>query len=306
MSIAELLRATWYVAVLGGAGLGFFFAFFARDLAAGDTARLRRWRALAFALGSAAAVALLTSNVSDLAGGSTILDAELWEIILGSPAGMSYGLGLIGLVIAMAAVRGVAFAGGFLACASFTLLGHTPGADVWPLPSALLIVHLLVGAFWIGSLPPLAWAARRGGGARHCADPHLVARRGLGRSVDARSGYRPRLAAGRKRRQPVGDALWRCAACQSGVDIGHAGTCGLASLAPNPCPRGGGAGGGATACALHHHRSIHRVGRSLCCGPARLDAAPVCRCLISKLRNRLMANAMGGIVRPSSREGALD
>lgn len=163
MSIAELLRATWYVAVLGGAGLGFFFAFFARDLAAGDTARLRRWRALAFALGSAAAVALLTSNVSDLAGGSTILDAELWEIILGSPAGMSYGLGLIGLVIAMAAVRGVAFAGGFLACASFTLLGHTPGADVWPLPSALLIVHLLVGAFWIGSLPPLAWAARRGG-----------------------------------------------------------------------------------------------------------------------------------------------
>ncbi|MBU8541719.1 copper resistance D family protein [Falsiroseomonas tokyonensis] len=163
MPITELLRATWYVAALGGAGLAFFFAFFVRDLAAGDSARLRRWRVLAFALGSAAAVALLTLNVSDLAGGSTILDGELWEITLGSRVGMAYGVGLIGLALGMAAARGVAIVGGVLACASFTLLGHTPVAGSWPLPSALLLVHLLVGAFWIGSLPPLTWAARRGG-----------------------------------------------------------------------------------------------------------------------------------------------
>ena len=54
-------------------------------------------------------------------------------------------------------------AGGVLACASHILLGHTTQAGPRPLLAGLLLVHLLVAAFWIGSLPPLAWAARREG-----------------------------------------------------------------------------------------------------------------------------------------------
>ncbi len=59
--------------------------------------------------------------------------------------------------------RPVAAAGGVLVCASYALLGHTAGGEPRPLLAGLLLLHLLAVAFWIGSLPPLAWVARRGG-----------------------------------------------------------------------------------------------------------------------------------------------
>ena len=50
-----------------------------------------------------------------------------------------------------------------MVCASYALLGHTTELAPRPLLAGLLLVHLLVAAFWVGSLPPLAWAARRDG-----------------------------------------------------------------------------------------------------------------------------------------------
>ena len=60
-------------------------------------------------------------------------------------------------------LRWTAAAGGVLACASHLLIGHTTQGGPPPLLAGLLLVHLMVAAFWIGSLPPLAWAARREG-----------------------------------------------------------------------------------------------------------------------------------------------
>lgn len=55
-------------------------------------------------------------------------------------------------------------AGGVLAiAASFTTIGHTSQHQQRWLLAAVLILHLLAVAFWVGSLWPLALASRRGG-----------------------------------------------------------------------------------------------------------------------------------------------
>ena len=57
----------------------------------------------------------------------------------------------------------MAATGGILACASYALLGHTTTLASRPLLAGLLLIHLVVAAYWIGSLPPLAWVSRRDG-----------------------------------------------------------------------------------------------------------------------------------------------
>lgn len=162
------LRAAWYVASLGGAGLAFFALLFGRGLAAEDATRLRGWASRAALLGVPAGIAILAVQVGTLTGGQALLDAEVWSVVIGSPAGTSYALGAIGLLLVALLALGPrwiipAAAGGVLACASHLLLGHTTQGGPRMLLVALLLVHLLVAAFWIGSLPPLAWTARRGG-----------------------------------------------------------------------------------------------------------------------------------------------
>lgn len=160
--LAVPFRAAWYVAALGGAGLALFAAGFGRGMRVEDVARLRRWRAWALALGLAAATGTLLTAMAELAGGAEgALDAELWGIVLRSPGGLGTGAGLVGLALAAASRRSVAALGAALTAGSFLLSGHTAGAG--PLPSLLLLVHLLAAAFWIGSLPVLAVVARRDG-----------------------------------------------------------------------------------------------------------------------------------------------
>ncbi len=166
---AALLRAAWYAGGLGGAGLAFFALTFGARLDAKDAARLRRWAAAAALLGLASGLGALAAAVTTLAGGGgRVLDADLWGLVLASPAGRAYGLGAMGLLLIALLARGprwagAAAAGGALVCASHLLAGHTLQASHRPLLAGLLLLHLLAAAFWIGSLPPLAWAARRGG-----------------------------------------------------------------------------------------------------------------------------------------------
>ena len=166
---ALLLRAAFYAGGLGGAGLAFFALLFGARLEAADAARLRRWAAGAALLGLLIGLGNLAAQVASLTGGETIADAEVWGVVLRSRAGASHALGGAGLLLVAvlaagsAYARPVAAAGGVLACASYALLGHTVGGEPRPLLAGLLLLHLLAAAFWIGSLPPLAWAARRGG-----------------------------------------------------------------------------------------------------------------------------------------------
>ncbi len=165
---AVVLRAAYYVGSLGGAGLAFFALMFGSRLDTDHAGRLRHWALGAAVLGIGAGLGALTAHVGILTGGETLTDPEVWSIVLLSPAGASYGLGGIGLALMGSLALGrhwapLAATGGVLACASFALLGHTTSLAPRPLLTALLLVHLMVAAYWIGSLPPLAWVSRRGG-----------------------------------------------------------------------------------------------------------------------------------------------
>lgn len=168
VAAAVPLRAAYYAGNLGGAGLTFFALLFGSRLAAEDMARLRRWACGAAGLGVLAGIGVLAVQAGALTGGETLLDAEVWGVVLASRAGASYATGGLGLLLVALLALGprwtpAAAAGGVLACASHLLIGHTTQIGPPPLLAGLLLVHLLVAAFWIGSLPPLAWAARREG-----------------------------------------------------------------------------------------------------------------------------------------------
>ena len=219
------LRAAHYAGNLGGAGLAFFALLFGRGLAAEDSARLCRWACRAAVLGVLAGVGVLAAQAGALAGGGTLLDAEVWGVVVWSRAGASYALGGLGLLLVALLALGprwtaVAAAGGVLACASHLLLGHTTQAGPRPLLAGLLLVHLLVAAFWIGSLPPLAWAAAAKGRGRRVwlrtgrGSPPWPCRRWSRRGWCSRG----RFWAGRGKRSCPGTAgrcwrrspLWRC------------------------------------------------------------------------------------------------
>ena len=166
--LAVALRAAYYAGSLGGAGLAFFALLFGARREAVDGARLRRWAAGAALLGLVAGVGVLAAQEGELTGGETLLDAEVWGVVLASRAGASYGLGGVGLLLVASLGlgprwTGVAAAGGVVVCAGYALLGHTTELAPRPLLAGLLLVHLLVAAYWVGSMPPLAWAARRDG-----------------------------------------------------------------------------------------------------------------------------------------------
>ena len=164
--LAVALRAAYYTGSLGGAGLAFFALLFGTRREVVDGARLRRWAAGAALLGLLAGSGVLAAQVGELTAGETLLDPEVWGVVLASRAGASYGLGGVGLLLVASLALGprwtaLAAVGGVVVCASYALLGHTTELAPRPLLAGLLLVHLLVAAFWIGSLPPLAWAARR-------------------------------------------------------------------------------------------------------------------------------------------------
>ena len=165
---AVVLRAAYYAGSLGGAGLAFFALLFGARLDEGDAQRLRHCATGASLLAIAAALGALTAQVGVLMGGDTLTDPDGWSIVLMSPAGASYGLGGIGMLLVASLALGprwvpLAAAGGVLVCASYAMLGHTTSLAPRPLLAGLLLVHLVVAAYWIGSLLPLAWVSRRDG-----------------------------------------------------------------------------------------------------------------------------------------------
>lgn len=165
---AVVLRTVYDAGSLGGAGLGFFALLFGHRMTVDEAARLRRWTAGVALLGIVAGLGALVAQVGMLMGGETLTDPEGWRIVLLSPAGAAYGIGGAGLLLVAALAFGprwapLAAAGGVITCASYTLLGHSLTLAPRPLLAALLLVHLIVAAYWIGSLPPLAWVARRDG-----------------------------------------------------------------------------------------------------------------------------------------------
>jgi copper resistance protein D len=101
----------------------------------------------------------------ELAG---VMDSSLQALVLHSSASTALAGRLMGLTLIIVSLRlkgavsmALSVAGTLLVIGSFTLMGHTTMHPARWLLSLLLVVHLLVVAFWFGALVPLYRASSR-------------------------------------------------------------------------------------------------------------------------------------------------
>jgi putative copper resistance protein D len=155
------LRALGFIALLQAAGTALFLALLGNRLVLATPAVERLGRASAWlALPLLVAWQLLEGAriAGDLAG---VLDPAMQGIALLGSAGIANLLRAAALLLVAVALRpGIAWRtagllGGTLLAASFLLTGHTTVGAHRLLLAPLLLLHVWVVAFWLGSLLPL-------------------------------------------------------------------------------------------------------------------------------------------------------
>lgn len=166
-TIALVLNAASFVAVFQASGVAFFIAAFFGAVPESGW-RIRRLGARAAALGIGLVVLRVLLEPAHLAGAAAGLsDAALHRLVMASDLGTATMLRLAGLVtIVLALGRSthasatIAVVGAVLACLSFGLTGHTATSPLRPVLLPLLGLHLMLAAFWFGSLWPLGTILR--------------------------------------------------------------------------------------------------------------------------------------------------
>jgi putative copper export protein len=166
--LSVLLRALTYILLLQAAGVALFLARFGRLLS--DSREAIRQTGLVSAIaGIVAVIGYFALEAPRMAGEmSGLWDLSLQGVALHSAIGEVFGLRVLGLsVLALALCRGggdvraTSIVGATLAVAAFLLSGHTAVHPQRWILGPLLATHLLVIAFWFGSLPALYLASRR-------------------------------------------------------------------------------------------------------------------------------------------------
>ena len=169
--ITVVIRAFYYVATIGAAGLAIFALGFGHRLEAHETARLRRSLYAAIVAGLALSVLAMALRVLVLTAGASMFDPGVWAAVMRSRIGDAFWLRSGGLVLLAAAVTAwrvgpaIAAVGALLVISSYAAMGHSmlfaPRQEI----AALVVLHLAVVAFWVGSLLPLLWISQRRDGA---------------------------------------------------------------------------------------------------------------------------------------------
>jgi putative copper resistance protein D len=164
--LSIVVKALAYAATLSAVGAVLLIASL-RELSEIGRASLRRTAALS-AIAAAVFTALrLPVRASFLMGGSWdgALDSMILGMVAESPLGSSAALRLAGLALILCVIwRGrvglrLALLGTVLASASFALRGHALGEPQMIL-GALITLHILCLAFWVGAFAPLVRSAR--------------------------------------------------------------------------------------------------------------------------------------------------
>ncbi|MEL6747690.1 MAG: CopD family protein [Pseudomonadota bacterium] len=183
LSIA--VKALAYAATLSAVGSVLVLVAL-RELSDTGRAALRRSAALWALAAAVFSVLRLPVRASFLMGGTWdgATDPMILEMVADSPLGASMQLRLVGLALILLVLwRGkaglvLALLGALLASASFALRGHTLSEPRLIL-GALITVHILCLAFWVGAFAPLARAARTGPPAHAGALAHEFGTRAL-------------------------------------------------------------------------------------------------------------------------------
>jgi len=160
--VSVTLRALGFAALFQAAGLAFFLTLFGWELSR-PRPGLRRLGAVAAIAGVLLILAHLALDAARMAGDfSGLWDGELQRLawISGSgTAALVQAAGLLGIALSLRRPGGVgarrAALCALIALGGFLLTGHTSTHPLRPLLAALLALHLLVIAFWFGSLAPL-------------------------------------------------------------------------------------------------------------------------------------------------------
>jgi len=179
-ALSLAFRVISFVLLLSAAGTPIFLALFGALLANSAVTIAR--------VGSKFAAAALVSvcghqllEGARMAGDmSGLSDPDMLMTAFRTSGGAAFGVQVVGLVLIVIALGrrararaqfAIGLAGTFLSAIAFALTGHTSTtANRWP-AAALLTLHLLVIAFWLGALWPLYIAATR---EKPTAAAHLI------------------------------------------------------------------------------------------------------------------------------------
>jgi putative copper export protein len=165
--VTVVVRAGYYVASLGAAGLAAFTLAFGHRLTEDERRATRRW--LALAVSAAVALSLLAALVRvQILSAGELGNLAVWEAMLRSRIGDAFLIRMAGLLLLLPLAFGArlgpaaAGAGCLMVAASYAAMGHSmlyrPRQEL----AALVVIHMAAVAFWAGSLPPLATVAARG------------------------------------------------------------------------------------------------------------------------------------------------
>lgn len=164
--IAVTMRAFYYAATIGAAGLAFFMIGYGHRLRPIEVTRLHRTLLSAISVGVVLSVVALALRVLVLTAGASMADSAVWETMMRLRIGDAFWMRSAGLVLLAAAVMpwragpAIAAVGGVVVLGSYAAMGHSmlfrPRQEI----AALVVLHLAVVAFWVGSLLPLLWVAQ--------------------------------------------------------------------------------------------------------------------------------------------------
>ncbi len=167
-TLAVLTKALAYGALLLGAGGALFLALFGTRLNA-STEAVRSAAMMASGVGAVAVLVCYLLEAGRMAGEiAGVMDHAMQRRLIHLPLAAATSARLLGATLLIAGIaprdgeaKILAVIGATLVTASFLLVGHSVTHEPRWLIVLLLEVHLLVAAFWIGSIIPLILVARR-------------------------------------------------------------------------------------------------------------------------------------------------